>query len=117
VGRVWELRPYERSRCAEHGRVVAVLSEVCPPHRGWSWSHHPRFRATLQGSKANGRTGEDRQGREQRGHIGRLERGYGGESRPPTIRKLAEALTVDPRELPRRRDLNQPFKASVLKEA
>jgi transcriptional regulator with XRE-family HTH domain len=34
-----------------------------------------------------------------RDHIGRLERGYEGESRPPTIRKLAEALEVDPREL------------------
>ena len=34
-----------------------------------------------------------------RDHIGRLERGEGGESRPPTVRKLAEALGVDPREL------------------
>ena len=34
-----------------------------------------------------------------RDHIGRLERGEGGESRPPTVRKLAEALDVDPREL------------------
>ena len=34
-----------------------------------------------------------------RDHIGRLERGYEGESRPPTIRKLAEALGVDPNEL------------------
>jgi len=34
-----------------------------------------------------------------RDHIGRLERGYEGESRPPTIRKLAEALEVDPAEL------------------
>ena len=34
-----------------------------------------------------------------RDHIGRLERGYEGESRPPTIRKLAEALGVEPREL------------------
>jgi transcriptional regulator with XRE-family HTH domain len=34
-----------------------------------------------------------------RDHIGRLERGYEGESRPPTVRKLAEALDVDPREL------------------
>jgi transcriptional regulator with XRE-family HTH domain len=34
-----------------------------------------------------------------RDHIGRLERGEGGESRPPTVRKLAEALEVDPREL------------------
>jgi transcriptional regulator with XRE-family HTH domain len=34
-----------------------------------------------------------------RDHIGRLERGYEGESRPPTIRKLAEALGVDPAEL------------------
>jgi transcriptional regulator with XRE-family HTH domain len=34
-----------------------------------------------------------------RDHIGRLERGYEGESRPPTIRKLAEALEVDPRDL------------------
>jgi transcriptional regulator with XRE-family HTH domain len=34
-----------------------------------------------------------------RDHIGRLERGYEGESRPPTVRKLAEALGVEPREL------------------
>jgi hypothetical protein len=31
-GVVGELRPYERSRCAEHGEV-AKLSEVCAPHR------------------------------------------------------------------------------------
>ncbi len=30
----WELRPYQRSRCAEHEEVVGVLWErVCPPHR------------------------------------------------------------------------------------
>ena len=34
-----------------------------------------------------------------RDHIGRLERGYEGESRPPTVRELAAALDVDPREL------------------
>ncbi len=34
-----------------------------------------------------------------RDHIGRLERGEGGNSRPPTIRKLAEALGVEPSEL------------------
>ncbi len=34
-----------------------------------------------------------------RDHIGRLERGEGGNSRPPTVRKLAEALGVDPNEL------------------
>jgi transcriptional regulator with XRE-family HTH domain len=34
-----------------------------------------------------------------RDHIGRLERGEGGKSRPPTVRKLAEALGVDPNEL------------------
>jgi transcriptional regulator with XRE-family HTH domain len=34
-----------------------------------------------------------------RDHIGRLERGEGGESRPPTVRKLAEALEVDPADL------------------
>jgi transcriptional regulator with XRE-family HTH domain len=34
-----------------------------------------------------------------RDHIGRLERGYEGESRPPTVRRLAEALGVDPRDL------------------
>jgi transcriptional regulator with XRE-family HTH domain len=33
-----------------------------------------------------------------RDHIGRLERGYEGESRPPTVRKLAEALDVNPHE-------------------
>ena len=36
-----------------------------------------------------------------RDHIGRLERGEGGNSRPPTIRKLAEALEVEPTELVR----------------
>jgi hypothetical protein len=25
---------------------VRALAGVCPPHRGWSWSHHPRSRAT-----------------------------------------------------------------------
>jgi len=35
-----------------------------------------------------------------RDHIGRLERAdWEGESRPPTVRKLAEALGVDPHEL------------------
>ncbi len=34
-----------------------------------------------------------------RDHIGRIERGEGGNSRPPTVRHLAEALEVDPREL------------------
>lgn len=34
-----------------------------------------------------------------RDHIGRLERGEGGNSRPPTVRHLAEALGVDPNEL------------------
>jgi hypothetical protein len=28
-----ELRPYERSRCAEHGGVGAVNCKVCTPHR------------------------------------------------------------------------------------
>ena len=34
-----------------------------------------------------------------RDHIGRLERGEGGESRPPTVRKLAEALGIEPSDL------------------
>ena len=34
-----------------------------------------------------------------RDHIGRLERDQVGDSRIPTIRKLAEALGVDPAEL------------------
>jgi transcriptional regulator with XRE-family HTH domain len=34
-----------------------------------------------------------------RDHIGRLERGEGGSSHPPTVRHLAEALGVDPHEL------------------
>ena len=34
-----------------------------------------------------------------RDHIGRLERDQVGDSRIPTIRKLAEALRVDPAEL------------------
>jgi transcriptional regulator with XRE-family HTH domain len=39
-----------------------------------------------------------------RDHIGRLERGEGGNSHPPTIRRLAEALGVDPRELLQREE-------------
>ena len=31
--------------------VVAVLSVVCPPHRGYSWSDHRESRATLQGRR------------------------------------------------------------------
>ncbi len=34
-----------------------------------------------------------------RDHIGRIERGEAGNSRPPTVRRLAEALGVDPNEL------------------
>lgn len=34
-----------------------------------------------------------------RDHIGRLERGEGGNSRPPTVRRLAEALGMEPSEL------------------
>lgn len=34
-----------------------------------------------------------------RDHVGRLERGECGNSRLPTVRKLAEALGVDPTEL------------------
>jgi len=34
-----------------------------------------------------------------RDHLGRLERGEGSNSRPPTVRKLAAALGVDPAEL------------------
>lgn len=34
-----------------------------------------------------------------RDHIGRLERGGGHDSRPPTVRKLAEALEIEPSEL------------------
>jgi hypothetical protein len=41
----WELRAHDRSRCAEHGEVVSMISEVCAPHRGQSWSHYPRSRA------------------------------------------------------------------------
>ncbi len=36
-----------------------------------------------------------------RDHIGRLERGGDHDSRPPTVRKLAEALEVNPSELVR----------------
>jgi transcriptional regulator with XRE-family HTH domain len=34
-----------------------------------------------------------------RDHIGKLERGEGGNSRPPTVRKLAQGLGVEPSEL------------------
>jgi hypothetical protein len=33
----WELRLYERNRCAEHGVTVNTAF-----HRWWSWSHHRR---------------------------------------------------------------------------
>src|SRR5215208_3322309 len=36
-------------------RIVCLLSEVCPPHRGESWSHHRRPCATRRGRKAKGR--------------------------------------------------------------
>jgi transcriptional regulator with XRE-family HTH domain len=39
-----------------------------------------------------------------RDHIGRLERGEGGNSHPPTVRRLAEALGVDPNELLQREE-------------
>jgi len=31
---LWEPRPYERSRCAEHSGRCNSVTEVCPPHRG-----------------------------------------------------------------------------------
>ncbi len=34
------------------GDVGTMLSRVCPPYRGWSCSHQPRARATLQERKA-----------------------------------------------------------------
>jgi hypothetical protein len=40
------------------GEVAGVLSGVCPPHRGWSWSHHPRSHATLQGRNARAALGK-----------------------------------------------------------
>src|SRR5215208_811556 len=43
--------PVRRAR----GGIVGMLSGVCSPHRGWSWSHHPRSRATRRGRKAKGR--------------------------------------------------------------
>ena len=30
----WELRPYGRSRCAEHVGIAGAIGMVCPPHRG-----------------------------------------------------------------------------------
>jgi hypothetical protein len=43
--RLRKLRPYERSRCAEHGGSCNALG-VCVSHRGQSWSHPSRSRAT-----------------------------------------------------------------------
>src|SRR5215210_5358034 len=45
---VCEPRPYERSRWAAHGGSCSIV-EVCPPHRGQSWSHRPESRATRRG--------------------------------------------------------------------
>ena len=50
-GELWELRPYDRSRCAEHGGSCNRTG-LCPPHPGWSWSYHRCSCATFQGSKA-----------------------------------------------------------------
>ena len=38
-------------------REIVTKGVVCPPHRGYSWSHRPRSRATLAklGRKAKGR--------------------------------------------------------------
>src|SRR5687767_1110942 len=43
--RLRKLRLYERSRCAEHGGSCNALG-VCVSHRGQSWSHPSRSRAT-----------------------------------------------------------------------
>src|SRR5829696_4281678 len=34
-------------KAGEPGTGIPMLTRMCPPHRGWSWSHRPRFRATL----------------------------------------------------------------------
>ena len=44
-------RPYQRSRCDEHGRSCSRHRGV-PPHRGQSWSHRPESRAALEGLHA-----------------------------------------------------------------
>jgi hypothetical protein len=36
---------------------VTMLSRVCPPHRGKSWSHHSSPRATQRGRKAKAAPG------------------------------------------------------------
>ncbi len=69
--------------------VVYAATRVRPAHRGG---------AVGRGLTASGR-GRAKASGIHRDHIGRLERGYEGESRPPTVRKLAEALGVDPAEL------------------
>src|SRR5215212_8545985 len=36
--------------------LIKSLPMLCPPHRGWSWSHRPRSRATRRGRKAEAAT-------------------------------------------------------------
>ena len=31
---------------------LVIVAGMCPAHRGWLWSHHPRHRATLRGPRA-----------------------------------------------------------------
>src|SRR5215208_4401587 len=51
-GRRLELRPHDRSRCAEHGGVAGTDWHDVRVPPGGSWSHHRRRNATLQGRKA-----------------------------------------------------------------
>ena len=45
--------------------VVAALGMVCASHRGHTWSHHQRPRATQRGRKAKAAPGSTKRGQGQ----------------------------------------------------
>ena len=88
--------------------VIIVVYSICDKVRSHGGREMPTIEAVkvdgdkLQGHRLGKFLSRDELSAKSgihRDHIGRLERGEGGNSRPPTVRKLAEALEVDPTEL------------------
>jgi hypothetical protein len=65
---------------------------VCPSHRGYSWSHRPKSRATLQGLKAKAAPGT--MGENQRGH-GHYK---AGDKKVPALPITPSEATGEPQE-------------------
>ena len=61
-----ELRPHDRSRCAEHGRVVGAFPRVVPAPPGVVMISLPRVSRNASRAKSKGRAKYD--GENQRGH-------------------------------------------------